>query len=226
VRERFLLEARTAARLSHPNIVPIHAVDERNGFVCYVMAYVDGESLAHRVCTRESLPAPEGARPLRETAWALGRSLIRGPVSESAITHRATELSLGMAAESLYQSLPRASRDQLGDLPDVLHRLQNDAQQLRRHLDGLQEVLNDAGEDASGAAYDAVRRDRDAIQAKLGDAVAALETIRLNLLRLHAGSLTVAGLTTHIGLAADVSAEVERLLAGQDEVQRLLQQPE
>ena len=164
--------------------------------------------------------------PVGRAAWALGRRLIRGHITESAITHRATELSLGMAAENLYQSLPRASRDQLGDLPSVLHRLQDDAQQLRRHLDGLQEVLNDAGEDASGAAYDAVRRDRDAIQAKLGDAVAALETIRLNLLRLHAGSLTVAGLTTHIGVAADVSAEVERLLAGQDEVQRLLKQPE
>jgi eukaryotic-like serine/threonine-protein kinase len=164
--------------------------------------------------------------PIGRAAWTLGRRLIRGPITESAITHRATELSLGMAAENLFQSLPRATRDALGDLPAVLHRLQDDAQQLRRHLDGLQEVLNDAGEDASGAAYDALRHDRDAVQAKLGDAVAALETIRLNLLRLHAGSMTVAGLTTHIGLAADVSAEVERLLVGQDEVQRLLKQPE
>jgi serine/threonine-protein kinase len=143
-------------------------------------------------------------------------------VTGSAITHRATELSLGMAAESLYQGLPRATRDQLGDLPSVLHRLQDDAQALRRHLDTLQEVINDAGESASTEAYEPVRRDRDAIQAKLGETVAALETIRLNLLRLHAGSLTVAGLTTHIGLAADISAEVERMLAGQAEVARLL----
>ena len=160
------------------------------------------------------------------TAWMLGRRLIRGQVVESAITHRATELSLGMAAEHLYEGLPRAQRDELGDLPAVLHRLQDDAQRLRRHLDGLQEVLNDAGEAATGSAYDAVRRDRDAMQAKLGETVAALETIRLNLLRLHAGSLTVAGLTTHIGIAADVSAEVERLLKGQDEVARLLKSSE
>ncbi|MBW7935576.1 MAG: hypothetical protein H3C62_18600, partial [Gemmatimonadaceae bacterium] len=103
-----------------------------------------------------------------------------------------------------------------------LHRLQDDAQALRRHLDGFQEILNDAGEAASTEPYDAVRRDRDAMQAKLGETVAALETIRLNLLRLHAGSLSVAGLTTHIGLAADVSAEVERLLQGQAEVNGLL----
>jgi serine/threonine-protein kinase len=160
--------------------------------------------------------------PIGRAAWAVGRRFIRGPVTESAITHRATELSLGMAAENLYQGLPRATRDQLGDLPAVLHRLQDDAQQLRRHLDRLQEVLNDAGESASTDSYEPVRRDRDAMQAKLGETVAALETIRLNLLRLHAGSLSVAGLTTHIGLAADVSAEVERLLKGEAEVERLL----
>lgn len=48
-RERFLREARTAARLSHPNIVPIHAVDQVGDFVFFTMAYVDGETLGHRV---------------------------------------------------------------------------------------------------------------------------------------------------------------------------------
>src|SRR3954471_2489003 len=43
LRERFLREARTAARLSHPYIVPIHSVDDVAGFVYYVMAYVEGE---------------------------------------------------------------------------------------------------------------------------------------------------------------------------------------
>jgi serine/threonine-protein kinase len=148
--------------------------------------------------------------------------LLRGKVTETAITHRATELSLGMAAENLFESLPKAARDELGDLPAILHRLQDDAQALRRHLEDIQEVLNDAGEAASTAAYEPAQRDRDAIQAKLGETVGALETIRLNLLRLHAGSLTVAGLTTHIGLAADVSAEVERMLDAQSEVQRVL----
>ena len=48
-RQRFLREARTAAALSHPNIVPIHLVEERDGLVYFVMAYVDGESLGARV---------------------------------------------------------------------------------------------------------------------------------------------------------------------------------
>src|SRR3989304_3880114 len=41
-RERFLREARTAAGLSHPIIVPIHTVEEHGAFVFFVMGYVDG----------------------------------------------------------------------------------------------------------------------------------------------------------------------------------------
>src|SRR5688572_5463743 len=79
LRERFLREARTAARLSHPYIVPIHSVDEVEGvglgvggaFVFYVMAYVDGETLADRVRARGPLPAHTVTRVMREVAWAL-----------------------------------------------------------------------------------------------------------------------------------------------------------
>src|SRR5687767_14436171 len=71
LRERFLREARTAARLSHPYIIPIHSVDEIGGFVFYVMAYVDGETLADRVRARGALPANAVTRVMREVAWAL-----------------------------------------------------------------------------------------------------------------------------------------------------------
>src|ERR671931_2612820 len=53
-RERFLREARTAARLSHPHIVPIFSVDEVAGFVFIVMAYIEGETLAQRIKARGS----------------------------------------------------------------------------------------------------------------------------------------------------------------------------
>src|SRR5260370_10007663 len=43
--ERFLREARTAARLSHPHIVPIFAVERTGPFVYFTMAYIAGHSL-------------------------------------------------------------------------------------------------------------------------------------------------------------------------------------
>src|SRR3989454_451665 len=73
IRIRFLREAETAARLSHPHIVPIHSVGEGpDGLVYFVMAYVGGESLAARLKRRERLPPEEARRIMMETADALG----------------------------------------------------------------------------------------------------------------------------------------------------------
>jgi serine/threonine-protein kinase len=49
VRSRFLREAQMAAQLTHPNIVPIYAVDDAENLVYFVMALVEGESLASRL---------------------------------------------------------------------------------------------------------------------------------------------------------------------------------
>ena len=46
VRARFVREAQMAARLQHPNIVPIYAVDEQEGIVFFVMALVEGANVA------------------------------------------------------------------------------------------------------------------------------------------------------------------------------------
>src|SRR2546427_829140 len=73
IRLRFLREAETAARLSHPHIVPIHSVGEGpDGLVYFVMAYVDGESVAAKLERGGSLPAEESRRIMQETADALG----------------------------------------------------------------------------------------------------------------------------------------------------------
>src|SRR5437773_4452146 len=80
LRDRFLREARTAARLSHPYIVPIHGVDEVGDFVFYVMAYIEGETLAQRVAARGPLSPADATRILREVAWALSYAHSQGVV--------------------------------------------------------------------------------------------------------------------------------------------------
>jgi len=80
LKERFLREAQTAAKLSQPNIVPIHAVEERAGLSFFVMSYVDGETLGERLRTRGPLTPHEAARVMREVAWALGYAHGRGVV--------------------------------------------------------------------------------------------------------------------------------------------------
>ena len=71
IRERFTREAQTAARLSHPHIVPIHTVGEGQGLVYFVMGYVDGESVAARIRRRGKLPVDEARRIMMEAADAL-----------------------------------------------------------------------------------------------------------------------------------------------------------
>ena len=80
VRERFLREARTAALLSHPNIVPIYRVDEIGDLVILVMAFVDGPTLGARIRSAGAIPAPEAAKILRGVAWALAYAHARGVV--------------------------------------------------------------------------------------------------------------------------------------------------
>ena len=70
-RQRFVREARMAAQLSHPNIIPIHAVEEVGAFVFFVMSYIDGETLGTRLRRDGRLKAADAARMLREVAWAL-----------------------------------------------------------------------------------------------------------------------------------------------------------
>ena len=80
LRARFLTEARTAAGLSHPNIVPIHAVEEHGDLVFFVMGYVDGGTLGSRVRHDGPLPTMELTRAIQEVAWALGHAHARGVI--------------------------------------------------------------------------------------------------------------------------------------------------
>lgn len=70
-RERFKREARTAAKLNHPNIVPLHSFGDSDGMMYFVMGFVQGESLADRMKRVGKMTESQSRRILAEVADAL-----------------------------------------------------------------------------------------------------------------------------------------------------------
>jgi hypothetical protein len=151
------------------------------------------------------------------------------PTSLPAGVHRSTEVALGLAAVRLFDELPRETRRELEDLPATVRRLEGDARVLRAQVKELDAVLDELGEDprtAGAGARDTVRREvgatRDEAARRLRDVVAALETIRVGLLRMHAGESIVHSVTMELDAARAISGDMEDLLEGHREVERLL----
>ncbi|MFN8651756.1 MAG: serine/threonine-protein kinase [Gemmatimonadales bacterium] len=108
LRERFLRETRTAASFSHPNIVPVHAVEDREGLLAFAMGYVEGESLAARVKRNGPLSVRETVKFLQDSAYALayahGRGVVHRDIKPDNImieraTGRALVMDFGIARE-------------------------------------------------------------------------------------------------------------------------------
>ena len=70
--ERFLREIQISAALAHPHILPLHDSGEADGFVYYVMPYVEGETLRDRLVRQRQLPIGEAVRIVQEVADGLG----------------------------------------------------------------------------------------------------------------------------------------------------------
>ncbi|MEO7822036.1 MAG: serine/threonine-protein kinase [Gemmatimonadaceae bacterium] len=78
--ERFQREARTAAQLEHPHIVPIYRVGRSGRVIFFTMKLLSAESLSVRLARLGRLPVTEVRRVLSETALALGYASGRGIV--------------------------------------------------------------------------------------------------------------------------------------------------
>ena len=78
--ERFRREAKTAARLDHPHIIPVYAVESRKALHWFVMKYVAGRSLESVLEETGPLPLPFALRVLREAATALAHAHKHGVV--------------------------------------------------------------------------------------------------------------------------------------------------
>jgi len=69
--ERFLREVEVTARLTHPHILALHDSGEAEGFLYYVMPYIEGQSLRDRLSEEGQLPISDAMRICREVASAL-----------------------------------------------------------------------------------------------------------------------------------------------------------
>ena len=78
--ERFLREIEIAARLRHPNIVPLYDSGEAGGSLFFVMPYEDGQSLRERLREAGALPIADALSVLRDVARALAYAHEHGVV--------------------------------------------------------------------------------------------------------------------------------------------------
>ena len=69
--ERFLQEIKVTANLQHPHILPLFDSGEAEGFLFYVMPFVEGETLQQRLDREKQLPIDEAVRVTTEVASAL-----------------------------------------------------------------------------------------------------------------------------------------------------------
>lgn len=164
-----------------------------------------------------------------------------------AAAHRPTEIAIGLAAEALFEALPKETRKELKDLPAIIRRLEADAQGLRARVDELNALMAGAGEESAAAqstslrqgsaqvsgtlagaretTHEALKEQRDAAAGRLAVSVAALENIRLDLLRLTAGAGTVDQISADLTAARRIGVDVDAVLAGRGEVEALLAPP-
>jgi len=216
------------------------------------LATVAGGLIGHAVPGRRIAPK-DPLKSLRVRVWggrlgdwftriaSLGMDRKALPATSA---HRPTEIAIGIAASALFEALPKETRKGLPDLPDVLRRLEADAQAMRRSVDELNAALASLGQDGPGArsvtlqqggegakASVAVQRNklrddltatRDAAARRLATAVAALENLRLDLLRLKAGAGTVDELSANLTAARRLAGEIDAVVAGRIEAEELL----
>ena len=69
--ERFLAEIKLTANLQHPHILPLFDSGEADGFLFYVMPFVEGETLRDRLNREKQLPVADAVRIATEVARAL-----------------------------------------------------------------------------------------------------------------------------------------------------------
>jgi hypothetical protein len=160
---------------------------------------------------------------------------------------QATEAFVAGAAAELFKALPADYQDHLSEVPELLKRLQANAEFLRRREAELDSALGSVGmanpsttrlpdsrperidpsrfvsvEDHRTRVVEDLAAAQAAVSFRLSATVAALENLRLGMLRLQAGLGSLADLGEDLGIARDVTKQVQALLDGEREVREFL----
>ena len=69
--ERFVVEIKTTAALSHPHILPLFDSGEADGLLYYVMPFIEGETIREKLTRETQFGIDEAVRITREVADAL-----------------------------------------------------------------------------------------------------------------------------------------------------------
>ncbi|MFL5520705.1 MAG: serine/threonine-protein kinase [Gemmatimonadales bacterium] len=125
LRDRFLRETRTAASFSHPNIVPVYAVEETEDHLAYAMGLVEGETLTERVARAGPLTPREIVRMVKDVAHALayahGRGVVHRDIKPDNImleraTGRALVLDFGISRSMTQSAAPSSNLTRVGEV--------------------------------------------------------------------------------------------------------------
>jgi serine/threonine protein kinase len=142
-----------------------------------------------------------------------------------------TEIALGRATDHLFEALPKASRRELAALPDTVRHLESDAGRLRESIVKIDDQLalfergGEALADAERAHLgEELRATRHLAAERLATTVAALENIRLDLLRLQMGSAGIESVTASLDAARRVGDQIAESIAAQAAVEQLLRE--
>jgi hypothetical protein len=125
LRDRFLRETRTAASFSHPNIVPVYAVEESEDYLAYAMGLVEGETLSERIARAGPLTVREIVRMVKDVAHALayahGRGVVHRDIKPDNVmleraTGRALVLDFGISRSMAQAAAPASNLTRVGEV--------------------------------------------------------------------------------------------------------------
>jgi hypothetical protein len=138
---------------------------------------------------------------------------------------RPTEVVLVTQMGALFDNLPPSLRNRFAEVPDVIRRLEGHAGALRRRVASLAGELSRLHQTPAAGETDGVAHlesARAGAQARLETAVAALENLRLGLMRLRAGAGAPEQMTAELQRAREIGEAIDRELAARSEVDRVI----